>query len=275
MSETAWRGGRPSIMTTRPASPTSTSRRRPRGGLAKRTLARYDLAMGTLSHRLPPRQQRTSRRAGSTALGILLASVIACAASLTASDAHACFNVTRADVDANVKKVKSAQTALDAEDLATARTLAGQAIGFLQSVPHGLHPDGKLRDLGNKPVDPPDPSLLRRAKRIDALAQSRAAKATAADRDEAVKRFETDVIEPNPDPTVLADYAELLSRVTERKGQATMILRSLRDKDLLGSARAYAALAILEKAAGSADAEQAAREKCKTMTTKRAICDAK
>src|SRR5437667_201833 len=58
----------------------------------------------------------------------------------------------------------------------------------------------------------------------------------------------------------------------ERAPQATMMLRSLATKDLIGSAHAYAALAHLEKQAGDTEAEKRARDKCRTMTKRPAIC---
>ena len=192
---------------------------------------------------------------------------------LPASPARACFNVTQAQVDANTKKVKAAEASLEAEDHAAAHKAASEAIGFLKMAKMAVHGDGKLRSPDDKPVDPPDPNLLRRAHRIDALAVSRGAKSSPADRENAMKSFESNVLVEDADPSLLADYAELLSRVPSRVGQATMTLRMLNERDLIGSANAFLALAKIEKAAGRPDAERAARDRCRTAATKKAICD--
>jgi hypothetical protein len=187
--------------------------------------------------------------------------------------ADACFNVTQAEVDAQTKKVKKAEGLLDGEDHGGAHRVATEAIHFLGTAKRAIHPDGKLRSPEDKPVNPPDPSLLQRAYRIDALAISRAPKGSQGDRDAAVKTFETEVLGATPDPSLLADYAEVLSRTPARTSQATMMLRALRDKDLIGSANAFLALAKLEKVAGNAEAEKAARDRCRSAATKKAICE--
>ena len=69
-----------------------------------------------------------------------------------------------------------------------------------------------------------------------------------------------------------ADHAEILSRIPAHAAAAATTLRTLRDKDLIGSAHAYAALAELEKRGGNAEAESAAREKCRIRTKVPAIC---
>lgn len=184
-----------------------------------------------------------------------------------------CLNITRAELDANVKKVKAADVSLEDGDLVKARRLAGEAIRFFENAVHSVDPaDGKVHTPEGDVFAAPDPGLKRRAIRIDALAMSRAAK-SPVDRESAAKRFEADVLGPSPDPTMLADYAEILSRVPSRAGQATMMLRALKEKDLIGSAHAYAALARLEHAAGDISAEKAAAERCKTMAKKSTVCN--
>lgn len=192
---------------------------------------------------------------------------------LAADDAAACFNVTQAEVDAVTKKVKAAEAALEKEDQTSAHKLAEEALHFLRSAKMATHPDGKLRSPNDKPVDPPDPGLLARAHRIDTLALSRAARTSAEDRVKAADRFEAEVLKGANDPSLTADHAELLSRVPARVGQAAMMLRALRDKDLIGSAHAYLALAKLEKADGNAEAEKTARDRCRAAALKKAICD--
>ncbi len=207
----------------------------------------------------------------------LLALLAGCVVSaLLVTDAAACGNATMADVDANVKKVKAAEAALEKGDVATAKKTSLQVKRFLQNVELIVQDGKRTEDL--RP-------LLRRATRIHTLAVSRDPKSTEAERNESVTEFERTVLgslhaagrqkeEPEKaEPTLLADHAEVLSRIPARTGPALMVLRTLRDKDLLGSAHAFAALARLEKAAGNADAEKDARERCRKAAVKPAICD--
>lgn len=190
-------------------------------------------------------------------------------------DALACFNVTKAEVDAQTKKVQAAVKALDSEDLATARRLSSEAVAFLDNA-RNVHEDGKLRDLKGNPVDPPDPSLRRRAYRAHALAISRLAKSTAEERERSLRDFESEVLASSDsatEPTLVADHAELLSRIPARALQGAMMLRALAAKDLLGSYRGWLALAHVEKDAKNADAEKSARERCRNAAIKKAICD--
>lgn len=214
--------------------------------------------------------------------------------ALASPPAHACVNVTKADLDTTVKNVKAAEAALESGDLAKVRFWLDPALRVLGDVQHAIDPrDGKVHAPDGSKTDPPDPSLRRRAMRVDALSISRNPKGTAEGRELALKKFETEVLgqtQPktdtdaraakpapaaSPDPTVLADYGELLSRVPARDWQGLMTLRTLRDKDLIGSAYAYAALAELEKKQGDAKAEAQAREKCRLSAKRPSMCDAK
>ncbi len=190
---------------------------------------------------------------------------------LMTRDADACPNVTVPVFNQHVKKTKDAQAALDREDLATAKRTVGSVL--------------KLKDVkgiigwtGTKDWREVGP-VYRRAVRIDALATSRDPKATEEERTRALHDFEDEVMRElsereKSDPTLLADHAELQSRLPTRTGPALMVLRTLRDEDLLGSAHAFAALARLEKAAGKVDAEKDARERCRNAAVKKSICDA-
>jgi hypothetical protein len=203
----------------------------------------------------------------------LLGIVLVAATALIAPRADACINVTQADLDESVRNLKIAESSLEANDLANAKRWVQAAITFLDDAKANIDPkDGKVHSPGGSAIAPPDPRLYRRAARIRALLRARAPKPAATDREDAVKIFEKDVLGESPDPAALADYGEILSRVPERLAQATMILRALRDKDLIGSAFAYAALARIEKEAGNAEAERTARERCRTMAKKPAIC---
>jgi hypothetical protein len=187
--------------------------------------------------------------------------------------ADACINVTKADLDESVRSLKIAEGALEGGDLPKATRWLDAASRFLEDVKHSIDPeDGKVHSPQGAPFPPPDAGLYRRAARLRALIRSRSPKATPPEREAAVQLFEKEVLGPSPDPTLLADYAEALSRVPARAAQAAMMLRALRDKDLIGSAFAYAALAAIEKQAGDEQASGAARERCRTMAKKPAIC---
>lgn len=181
-----------------------------------------------------------------------------------------CLNATQADMEQSVKNLKVVDAALEANDLDKAKKWLDWVYGYLNDAKkaeeRNLHIDG--------PPVPPPPGLVRRAARARALLLSRDPKSTAANREEAKKIYERQVLGAKPDPATQADYGEILSRIPAQTATATTMLRTLRDKDLMGSAHAYAALAELEKAAGDTTAEAEAREKCKTRTKVPAICTA-
>lgn len=201
----------------------------------------------------------------------LLTTMLIAAGLAAAPRADACFNTTQAEVDGQVKKVKSAEAALDAEDQVGARRILGDTIKFLVEA-RMLTKDGVLAQ-GKGELKAPDPGLLRRAYRIDALAQSRMTKGNASAREAAVKTMEKEVLTDANDPAEVADYAEALSRVPARAAQAVMLLRALAGKDLIGSGHAYAALARLEKAAGNGEAAKDAQDRCRARAVKKAICE--
>ena len=194
---------------------------------------------------------------------------------LAPREAEACPNVTVPMFNAHVQKTKNAQAALDRGDIATAKKT-------IQPVLELSHAQGISGREGTKDWRELEP-VFRRAVRIHALATFRDSKSTDSERTEALRIFEKAVLPRststdheggvNTDPTVLADHAEMLSRVPARSGPSLMVLRTLRDKDLLGSAHAFAALARLEKGAGNADAEKDARERCQKAAVKKSICE--
>jgi hypothetical protein len=212
---------------------------------------------------------RASRGLTPSALAIALIAF----ALLGGRPAEACVNATQEDLDKSVANLKIADAAVEVNELAKARLFLEAVLAYLSDAKAATDPkDGKVH-LPDGTIGPtPDPGLIRRVARLRALVRSRDPKSTSAVREEAVRMFEREVIGPTPDPAIIADYAEILSRVPARATQATMLLRTLSEKDLIGSAQAYAALADLEKQAGDRSAETAAREKCRTRTKKPTIC---
>lgn len=185
-----------------------------------------------------------------------------------------CINATQEALDESVRNMKIAEGALEVDDYDKARKWLGPVIRYLSDVEESTDKkDGKVRSPDGKVQPAPTPEFIRRVYRVRALVRSRDPKSDQAARDEGLAMFEKQALGPAPDPTVLADYAEIMARVPARVGQATMMLRSLDSKDLMGSAHAYAALAAIEKAAGNADAEAAARAKCKTRAKLPATCN--
>jgi hypothetical protein len=184
-----------------------------------------------------------------------------------------CVNATQETLDESVRNLKIAEGALNVDDFEKTRKWLEPVVEYVNTAKSLTDPkDGKVHLPGGGIGVAPDPGFVRRVYRVRALLRSRDPKSTQATRDEGMAMFEKEALGSAPDPTVLADYAEIMSRVPARTGQATMMLRSLDAKDIMGSAHAYAALAALEKQAGNATAEAAARAKCKTRTTVQAIC---
>jgi hypothetical protein len=79
---------------------------------------------------------------------------------------------------------------------------------------------------------------------------------------------------PN-EPVAEADLGEALAALSKYEGEALGILRGLADRDLLGSAHAYAALARLQASRGQGTASRAALDRCEKMTSSPAtVCHA-
>jgi hypothetical protein len=68
------------------------------------------------------------------------------------------------------------------------------------------------------------------------------------------------------DPVAMADLAEALSMRTKYEAESLQILQDLTDRDLVGSAHAYAALARLHAGKGEQAAARADLARCQTMT---------
>jgi hypothetical protein len=75
------------------------------------------------------------------------------------------------------------------------------------------------------------------------------------------------------DPVAMADLAEALSTRTKYEAESLQILQDLADRDLVGSAHAYAALARLHAGKGDEGASRADLARCRVMTRQpAAVC---
>jgi hypothetical protein len=72
------------------------------------------------------------------------------------------------------------------------------------------------------------------------------------------------------DPVARADLAEALAR-SKHEDEALAILADLSDRDLVGSAHAYATLAQMRASRGDAEAARAAVQRCELMTKSPAV----
>ena len=82
---------------------------------------------------------------------------------------------------------------------------------------------------------------------------------------------EVDEKRPN-DPAVQADLGEALSKTASGQAEAMKILGGLAQKDLMGSPRAYAALAKLRSQSGDLAGAEAAIKRCEEMSKVPGVC---
>jgi|HubBroStandDraft_1064217.scaffolds.fasta_scaffold118788_2 hypothetical protein len=78
---------------------------------------------------------------------------------------------------------------------------------------------------------------------------------------------------PN-DPALQADLGEALAHSPGSQDEALRVLGALADKDIMGSAHAYAQLARLRAQKGDAAGSHEAAKRCQTMATVPAVCPA-
>ena len=187
------------------------------------------------------------------ALAVLIVAMLA----VGVSRAEACGNEVLASTDDHVMRLKAAERALEDDDLVEARTLAS----------------GVLHDLNG--FDGPDDVRRtgRRARRILAVARARDPQTSpgvlAADAG-ALASWRTKHDSPSDEVV----YAEVAARVPARKHEAFLILRDYAKRDLIGSAYAYRALAVLADADGEDDIEahKLGNAGCWRTARDRAIC---
>lgn len=82
---------------------------------------------------------------------------------------------------------------------------------------------------------------------------------------------EVDEKRPN-DPALQADLGEALSKTASGQAEAMKILGGLAQKDLMGSPRAYAALAKLRAQSGDLAGAEAAIKRCEEMSKAPGVC---
>jgi hypothetical protein len=209
------------------------------------------------------------------ALAVLV--IVAMFGALGANDAAACPNVTRLEVDRDVRNVARAEKDLGNDDFAKARTDLKQMRRWEDFIHHSTKGanDTFLHSYADGRKDPNAdfiPVALR-AYRLFALIAVRDPAATAQEKTIARETM-LDFVKSSNDPTMAIDAAEVFSHSDDLAPLALMMLRAYADKDLIGSAWAYAALARLEHAQGNAAAESSARERCRRMAKHESTCDA-
>lgn len=183
-------------------------------------------------------------------------------AIVLARGAHAlaCVNVTMNENEA-VRTLKEAEIALDEGDVVTARDLG--------------HRVARVYNMTAQQTDDP---LLRRSVRVAALAYVRDREATNMQLQTAVTELERWIEVPDslpgaprPTPAMLADYGEALERAGQAD-EAWSVLLPLVDKDLVGSAYAYAAFHRLATTRGDAAHASVALARCETMALHAFVC---
>lgn len=178
--------------------------------------------------------------------------------------ARACINATMAASEA-IAKLKEAQRALDEGDVLGARELARDVRVATLSLAYG--PSYEAR-------------LFERALRIEALSRIRDRDATPDQIESAVGLLQAHVESltstsssgaDNVTPALSADLGEALERAA-RDGEALDVLVPLADRDLIGSAHAYAALSRAASRRGDGARSTLARARCEAMATSPRVC---
>ena len=211
------------------------------------------------------------------ARALFIVATVSLFASLFAQSAAACPNVTRLELDQDVKNVARAEKEIANEEYAKARRdlkLIRQWESFIQHSTKGAN-DNFFHTYADGRKDPNVefiPVALR-AYRLFALLVVRDPASTAAEKTMARETM-LDFVKTSSDPTMAIDAAEVFSHSDDMAPVALMMLRSYAAKDLIGSAWAYEALARLEHAQGNPAAESSARERCRRMAKREAMCGA-
>lgn len=143
--------------------------------------------------------------------------------------AYACGNAVSMSVDKRTATLVRAQEALDESDLDTARELAGEILE-----------DAIETDLRGPQLD----WSVERAKRVVALSYVRDYDVTASQLVEAHDILRARLYDPKrmSSPSMEAEYAEAEARIANRQHSAHATLKSLAERDLLGSPHALGAL---------------------------------
>jgi len=199
--------------------------------------------------------------------------VVLAAAAGFSSDAEACANVTQFELDRDVRNVALAEKDLGNDDFVNARRHLRELTRWEFLFKHSMHHIDEIMFRG----DAKDPSekwvpVAKRAYRLYAVTYGRDPKSTP-DEQKFARETMLDLVQRTSDPTLAIDAAEVFSHHADLAPAALMMLRGPAEKDLIGSAWAYAALARLEKAQGNAAAETTARERCRRMAKRPTICD--
>jgi hypothetical protein len=188
---------------------------------------------------------------------IVFSFLVVFASSAAASDASACWNATQEELNAQVRSTIAAQRALDDEN-------PSLAIRLIEQVPHSsfwLAMDSEWPQYMRPRGD--DEHSRGRMMRIYALAVARLPHPTQQQIGLArrARGNASSLIDGSAAPSRLADFAEFDAFIGESQ-RALDVLRPLAEKDLIGSAHAYAALARLEAAQGNIDAAGEALARC-------------
>jgi hypothetical protein len=184
-------------------------------------------------------------------LRALAALALFVAALFATSDARACGGAILLDLDAAAANLAEAESALDAGDLRFARTLAAEVLA------------------GDEEL------FFDRAHRIEALSFARDPGASQADLERALMSLgEMMSSAERRTPSLEADFAETAARLPKYADDARHQLASLSDRDLMGSAYAYAAYARLADAHGDHRVAAEARARCTTMASDPGVCGA-
>ena len=181
-------------------------------------------------------------------------------------EAQACPNATQKELDAGTKLVLAADDALNDDNLALARKKAQSVVNFWT-----LRPEYRSAPRAPHPAEARGTFLVRRAHRVNALAVSRDPASRLEERTEAEQTL-VYLTKANPDPTLEVDAAEAMSTLPEMEPLALMMLRARAEKDLIGSAHAYAALERMEAHRGNEMAASVAHGRCLRMAKHPAIC---